>query len=137
MAKTKRILVEIIYSVAITIIYLSVYMFILPHVFSRIMGFSIEFFMSTTYVVLALLSTGLGIASRYVVKPVKIAVKLLSATISILILMYVTNNGVLEFKTSYGDRTLVLFFDFSIVLYVAMFATLALSIISAIITDKR
>lgn len=137
MVKIKRLIIEVPYSVAITIVYLLLYMLVLPYVFSKILGYSEEFFLSLTYIVLALMNTGLSIASRYVVRPVKIVINLLSSVLSILILLYVTNNGVFEFRTSYETYTLIMSLDFSIVLYVIMIAILALSVISAITTSKK
>lgn len=136
MVKTRRLVKEVFFSTLMTIVYIILYMYIIPFVFSRIFAYEEGFFISLTYVALACISTGLSIASRYVVKPLKIVLNVLSSIVTVMIVLFITNNGVFKTSLNLEKYTIYLQLDFSIVIYVLIVFLLTLAIVSAVTPSK-
>ncbi len=136
MVKINRLLKDIFFSALTLIVYTILFMYIVPLVFSRILGYEEEIFVSSTYIALASISIGLSIASKYVVKPLKIVFNVLISIISILIVFYVTNNGLFSHSVKFNEYTIRLQLDFSIIIYVLSIFLLTLAVISAILPRK-
>lgn len=131
---------EVIFAVALTSIELLatliIMLIVLPKLLSSFLNIPRETFVSPLYFSLVFLMAYIGVASRFVIKPLKIALKTLSTLLQVFLAMFILNYGLIKQQISHGENVFELTIDLKPIVYVIL-ATIVLLNLATIASDLR
>lgn len=128
MVKAREVILSVIYTFIELMVTIILMVYVLPRILSRFLRIPGEVFVSPVYFALVFLTAYVVVAIRFVIKPLKVALRTFSSLVQALLTMYILNFGVIEQKVSIGTNVYEVTIDLKPLLYAIISAILLMNL---------